>query len=64
METALGVTPLQIPILLQIADIQFHVKCVNISGALPDTWYCPDCVQTLGLASSDGNKKDRKGRKK
>ncbi|GMK53691.1 hypothetical protein CspeluHIS016_0102770 [Cutaneotrichosporon spelunceum] len=44
----------------------FHVKCVNIDGALPETWFCPDCVKTLGLASSDGTKasKDRRGRKK
>ncbi|BEJ14070.1 hypothetical protein CspHIS471_0312440 [Cutaneotrichosporon sp. HIS471] len=44
----------------------FHVKCVNIDGPLPETWYCPDCVKALGLASSDGTKapKDRKGRKK
>lgn len=43
----------------------FHVKCVNMSGPLPDTWYCPECVTKLGLASSDGKvHKDRKGRKK
>ncbi|TXT13352.1 hypothetical protein VHUM_00719 [Vanrija humicola] len=43
----------------------FHVKCVNINGQLPDTWYCPDCVQKLGLSSSDGKvAKDRKGRRK
>ncbi|WWC70930.1 uncharacterized protein I206_104882 [Kwoniella pini CBS 10737] len=44
----------------------FHVKCVNISGQLPDTWYCPDCVKKLGLLSSDGKMagNTRKGRKK
>ncbi|WVQ85084.1 hypothetical protein IAT38_007248 [Cryptococcus sp. DSM 104549] len=38
----------------------FHVKCVDISGPLPDTWYCPDCVRNYGLS----NDKGRKGRKK
>ncbi|WWD18603.1 hypothetical protein CI109_103056 [Kwoniella shandongensis] len=44
----------------------FHVKCVDISGPLPDTWYCPDCVRKLGLSSSDGKiaGQNRKGRKK
>ncbi|GFZ45032.1 hypothetical protein JCM24511_02758 [Saitozyma sp. JCM 24511] len=45
----------------------FHVKCVNISGALPDTWYCPDCVKKLGYISSDGRvagRPDKKGRKR
>ncbi|ORX37280.1 hypothetical protein BD324DRAFT_625532 [Kockovaella imperatae] len=45
----------------------FHVGCVNMSGPAPDTWYCPSCVKTLGLASSDGKmagSRDKKGRKK
>ncbi|WVR06468.1 hypothetical protein IAU60_003499 [Kwoniella sp. DSM 27419] len=44
----------------------FHVRCVNISGPLPDTWFCPDCVRKLGLSSSDGKVagQNRKGRKK
>ncbi|WWC88541.1 uncharacterized protein L201_003452 [Kwoniella dendrophila CBS 6074] len=44
----------------------FHVKCVDISGPLPDTWYCPDCVKKLGMISSDGKMagSSRKGRKK
>ncbi|ORY25924.1 hypothetical protein BCR39DRAFT_542595 [Naematelia encephala] len=41
----------------------FHVKCVNITPPLPETWYCPDCVRKLGLSSSDG-KRDKKGRKR
>ena len=36
------------------ADVQFHGKCVNITGELPETWYCPDCVKLLGFASSAG----------
>lgn len=28
---------------------QFHVECVNITGALPKTWYCPDCIKLLGF---------------
>ncbi|WWC62755.1 uncharacterized protein I303_105352 [Kwoniella dejecticola CBS 10117] len=44
----------------------FHVKCVSISGQLPETWYCPDCVKKLGMLSSDGKMANtsRKGRKK
>ncbi|OCF37201.1 hypothetical protein I317_00075 [Kwoniella heveanensis CBS 569] len=44
----------------------FHVKCVGISGATPETWYCPDCVKKLGLLSSDGKTagQPKKGRKK
>ncbi|CAK9780667.1 unnamed protein product [Cutaneotrichosporon oleaginosum] len=42
----------------------FHVKCVNIDGPLPETWYCPDCVKTLGLASSDGTTKSAMPRKR
>ncbi|WVO18955.1 uncharacterized protein IAS62_000229 [Cryptococcus decagattii] len=38
----------------------FHVKCVNISGPLPDTWYCPDCVARYGFSNDKGNKKSRK----
>ncbi|KLT39233.1 hypothetical protein CC85DRAFT_288783 [Cutaneotrichosporon oleaginosum] len=41
----------------------FHIKCVNLTAPLPETWYCPECVKTLGLTSSDG-KRERKGRKK
>ncbi|BEJ12695.1 hypothetical protein CspHIS471_0211550 [Cutaneotrichosporon sp. HIS471] len=37
--------------------------CVNLTAPLPETWYCPECVKTLGLMSSDG-KRERKGRKK
>ncbi|WVF68957.1 hypothetical protein IAT40_003731 [Kwoniella sp. CBS 6097] len=44
----------------------FHVKCVDMSGPLPDTWFCPDCVKKLGLSSSDGKTagQPKKGRKK
>lgn len=45
------------------AHPQFHIKCVNLTAPLPETWYCPDCVKSLGLTSSDG-KRERKGRKK
>ncbi|ODO09957.1 hypothetical protein I350_02180 [Cryptococcus amylolentus CBS 6273] len=37
----------------------FHVKCVDINGPLPETWYCPDCVSRYGF-SNDKNKKSRK----
>ncbi|WVQ96473.1 hypothetical protein IAU59_003578 [Kwoniella sp. CBS 9459] len=44
----------------------FHVKCVDITGPAPDTWFCPDCVKKLGLSSSDGKTtgQPKKGRKK
>ncbi|WVW84846.1 hypothetical protein I302_106881 [Kwoniella bestiolae CBS 10118] len=44
----------------------FHVKCVHISGPVPDRWFCPDCVKKLGLLSSDGKMpgNNRKNRKK
>ena len=35
---------------------QFHLKCVNIVGQPPETWYCPTCVVKLGFISSDGTK--------
>ncbi|RXK36167.1 hypothetical protein M231_06572 [Tremella mesenterica] len=46
----------------------FHIKCVNVHTPVPDTWYCPDCVQKLGLSSSDGTvaggQKEKKGRRR
>ncbi|WVO18133.1 hypothetical protein L204_105835 [Cryptococcus depauperatus] len=38
----------------------FHVKCVDISGPLPETWYCPDCVSKYGYSNDKSNKKSRK----
>lgn len=55
------------PIIGAVTDAQFHVKCVNLSAPLPETWYCPDCVSKLGLASSDGTRlsqKDKKNRRR
>ena len=51
---------------LDSCSSQFHVKCVNISGELPETWYCPSCVAKLGFSSSDGSRpgRDKKGRKR
>ncbi|KAI1796121.1 hypothetical protein LXA43DRAFT_970036 [Ganoderma leucocontextum] len=50
----------------------FHLSCVDLKPPLPDTWYCNDCKQRLGildtytppmagnLASTGGGRKGRK----
>ncbi len=53
--------------------MQFHLSCVDLKPPLPDTWYCRDCKQKLGIldtytppmaASSASSGGGRKGRKK
>jgi len=44
------------------ADCQFHVRCVGVTGVIPDTWYCPRCVARLGMSGSNG-RREKKGRK-
>ncbi|PIL37396.1 transcription factor [Ganoderma sinense ZZ0214-1] len=51
----------------------FHLSCVDLKPPLPDTWYCNDCKQKLGIldtytppmaATSASTGGSRKGRKK
>jgi chromatin modification-related protein YNG2 len=32
---------------------QFHIKCVNLTPPLPETWFCPTCT-ALGAGRKRG----------
>jgi len=48
----------------------FHLSCVGLKPPLPATWYCSECVRTLGITAqsntvtSGPGEKSRKGRRR
>ena len=32
--------------------MQFHLSCVELKPPLPDTWYCDDCKDKLGILNT------------